>query len=654
MPADTVPPSAPSRWVAWTLAALLAASFALRAWDASHGLGYSRSFDERFTLRNVSGLLRHCELRPSHAFYLGLSYYPQTAVLAASQQAYRWTGWQPLAIFGGAAGSELYTPTAFFLCRLVNVVFGVLSLYVVFLIGRRLHSPGLGLLAAAILAAFHRHVVSSTHFKPDILVMLLTALALLWAIDAAIAPGPGRFLRAGLAIGLAVGTKYTGVAAALPIAAAVPLFGGRDRKQWLWLIGAGLASVATFVAINPYLGVVFRFIPKIFFGYAAHGTHERSNHWVVLRRELAFLGEQHGPAVALFLVLGVGWLLWRLLRRGDPMARTERIGWSLTLALLLGYTVLHAAGMTLFRVQNFLPVVPASSLVAAWAMVELWRAARARWVWLGTRPVAIGLWSVVGALLLVQQFASVYGRVIPTNWELANRGLMRGFDPPHERHVVCERALGPFSAFGDPRRPLVTQPASLARVGEELLDGADAEAFPARRLDGPDGAFYRRRMARLPEAAVEVVRSRPLRSRGDAIVVLHHPWRKSGEPLPLELAAAPDGHGLSAPLPAVAAGERVSLLLWIPARAAKQRARSAQLVPSATRLPLGDTGRRLARHFRLSPRCVVPAGDTRLELTRVQNLRSQQILPRAAATDLRGWGLQLLRWQEPAGTGTPP
>src|SRR5215218_7648093 len=49
--------AAPKRWIGIALAVLLLGSFALRMWDASHGLSSGRYFDERFTFKNISGLL---------------------------------------------------------------------------------------------------------------------------------------------------------------------------------------------------------------------------------------------------------------------------------------------------------------------------------------------------------------------------------------------------------------------------------------------------------------------------------------------------------------------------------------------------------------------------------------------------------------------
>src|SRR4029077_20454456 len=107
------------RWVAVALAAVLLASFAVRTWDASVGLHAGRHFDERFTFKNFSAILKHGEYKPRHAFYLSLSYLPQTAVLAASDGLYRMTDRPIFSIFGESRDGN--SPTAYWLARMVNV-----------------------------------------------------------------------------------------------------------------------------------------------------------------------------------------------------------------------------------------------------------------------------------------------------------------------------------------------------------------------------------------------------------------------------------------------------------------------------------------------------------------------------------------------------
>ncbi|MFL6193924.1 MAG: ArnT family glycosyltransferase [Thermoanaerobaculia bacterium] len=635
-------PLAPKRWIGIALTVLLLASFALRTWDASQGLNASRYFDERFTLKNISGLLKHGELRPRHAFYLSLSYLPQAGVLAASQWLYEVTRYPPFAIYGKTGDG--YSPTAYWLCRMINVLYGTLSLWVLFLIGRRLFSPEVGLLAAAVLAAFPRHVLSSSEFKPDILVIFLVTLTFYWTVGAAFRPSLPRYLLAGFGVGLAVSTKYTGVASALPIAAAALANGWRDRRQLGWLVLAGVASVVTFVALNPFLSVVFQFIPKLVHGYAAKGVEEKSNHWVVFERQVEFLIEHHGPVVAAFVAVGLLALLRRAARPGVESPRERRLGAVLVLAILLGYSIVHSLGMTLFRGQNYLPVVPFSSLAAALGMAEAWRLLAARARWLAWEPVTALAALAVCAGLLFQQGRIVYVRVVPTTFQVVNEAMTSGLEPVSVRHVVYEKGLGPFDAGGKPRRPLVSRMERLADADAAALDRTDLEIFPAGRLDGPRGDFYRARVARLPRKAVETVEARWFRSRGEPILVLHHPWVLQGGPIDLRL-RRPEGtpflvgrfpEGLLKP------GEMVSLLVWIPRESGGRDVQQVLLDPGARAVQVFDTGRRLNRLFRTSERFPLSGEEVRVRI------------PSRAVDRPRGFGVELYRWRRSPPAPAPP
>lgn len=629
-------PAEPKRWIGIALAAVLIASLALRMWDSSQGLTGNRYFDERFIMKNVSGILKHGDFRPRHAFYLSLSYLPQAGVLAASESLYRVTRYRPFSIY--ARTSDGYSPTAYWLCRMVSVAYGVLSLWLLFVIGSRIWSPEVGLFAAAIMAAFPRHLLSSVEIKPDILVILLVALTLYGSLRAAWRPRLSRYLLAGLGIGLAVSTKYTGIAAALPLTAATIANGRRDRRPWLWLGLAAAVSVLTFLVLNPFLGVVFQFIPILVRGYAAQGVQEKSNHWVVWQRQVDFLTDHHGPLVAAFVGLGVGWLLWRLARPAPEDSAERRLGTLLVLSLLLGYSALHAGGMTLFRGQNYLPVLPASSLVAAWAMVELWRKLAGRFRALAWWPVPalLGL-GLIGALFL-QQARIVYVRVIPTNFALANRALLGKLEPFGLRHVVFEEGLGPFQVAGRPRRPLLTRVARLADLERAYLDRADFEIFPHRRLAGPQAELYRDRLARLPTAQIAVYSSRPFRSRGDTVVLLSHPWMPAGPKLEMRVRRPGGTADLVSRFPSglVRPGETVSLVLWVPRDAAKPTERDLQLDPGARTVRVFDVGRRLSRYYRMSPRLQLGGQELRIRIAGKPGDRP------------RDFGIEVYRWRPPS------
>ena len=633
-------PAEPKPWIGLALTALLIASFALRTWDASQGLNSNRYYDERYTLKNISAILKHGDFRPRFASYLSVSYLPQTALLAASQSLYRVTHYPPFSIYGKAG--EGYSPTAYWLCRMVNVLYGVLGLWLLFLVGRRLDSPEVGLLAAAILAAFPRHLQSSVEFKPDILVTLLVTLTFYWTLGAAFRPSLARFLGVGFGVGLAASAKATGVAAGLPLAAAVLANGRRDRRQWLWLLLAGLTSIFTFVALNPFLGVIFRFMPGLAQGYAERGVAEQSNHWVVFRRQIEFLIEHHGPIVAAFVALGVAGMLWRIARPAPQDSPERRLGFIMVLGLLLGYSLLHAAAMTLFRGQNFLPVAPMSSLTAAWAMVELWRWLARRAPWLERRPVAAAVWLAVSAVLIAQQGTIVYRRVVPTTFAVANGSLLSTLEPLGLRHIIYEKGMGAFEVDGRPRGPLVNPVDRLSAIDPVFLDRTDVEIFPGSRLSGPAAELYRGRVARIPENQVQVVKSQPFRSRGEPVLVLRHLWTLDGEPVELRFRRPEEALYLVARLPDGFArpGDTVSLALWVPRDAADRGLTELRLDPGGRAVPLADTGRRLNRFFRTSPRFELTGHEVRVRI------------PAAPQDPPRGFGLEVYRWQ--SALSSPP
>ncbi|HYG61312.1 MAG TPA: glycosyltransferase family 39 protein [Thermoanaerobaculia bacterium] len=616
----------------WLLAVLLLLSFLLRLWLACQGLHTGHYGDERFAFRNVTGLLQG-EIRPRHAFYPSLSYLPQSAVLAASWGLHELTGIEALSIFSEKA-VDGYSPTAYLLCRLCNVLFGVLALWMVFLIGRRIHSPAAGLLAAAVLAALHRHVLSSTQFKPDILVLFLTTVTFYWTLAAAFRPALGRYARVGAGIGLAVSAKYTGIASCLPITAAALCNGlgpRRDRCQLGWLVAAGLISIATFVVLNPFLGVVLHYIPLQASSYAARVENEPSGHWVVFIRQIEFLIVHHGWLTALFVLAGTVGLLWRYRRPVPGDGGERRVGWLLVLSLFLGYSALHTAGMTLFRSQNYLPVAPFTSLIAAWAMVEAWRALVHRVPALSRRPAAATAVVAAGLVLLADQAAVVYKWVIPNTWAEARHVLTARLAPIGLRHVVYEKGTN-ILRLGGKNRALITAAGRLGELGPAFLERADAEVFPDSRLHGPDADFYRRRLERLPPDQVVRVSSRPFHSRGETLVLLLHPWRQDGRfELPLGRPPQVRRRQTSVLPPGIAPGDVLSAVLWAPREA--QRLEGLRLDPGGELVRTFEAGSRARKVRLMTRRFALTGGETRVRL----------VSPPGRYPE--GYRLELYRWR---------
>jgi len=550
-------------------------------------------------------------------------------VLAASQALHRATGIQALSIYGKTA--DRYSPTAYLLARLCNVTYGVLSLWVVFLIGRRIFSPETGLLAAAILSAFPRHVLSSTQFKPDILVLLLTLVAFYWTLDAALRPALRRFLKVGLGVGLAVATKYTGIAAAIPITGLALVRGWRDRRQWLWLALAGLTSIAVFVLLNPYLGVVLEYIPKQLTHYSGNARQRGSGHGDVLVQQARFLVEHHGPVLAAFAAAGLAGLAWKVFRPGS-WSPEQRLGASLALVHFLGYSVFHAGATTLFRGQNYLLVVPFTSLFAAWAILELWRLLTQRVALL--RPATAAVCLIPVALLVYEQADLVYARVIPTTWDAASQVLATELAPLELRQVVYETPAGTLRLTRGADRAIATGTERLARLDPVVLDRADAEVFLRSRFQGREADFYRRREALLRGGQARVVSGAPFHSRGEAVVLLLHPWVPAAPPEPLPLGRPGPARALAGKMPSgLKPGEVASLVLWVPREAGPVAA--LRVEPGGRRLPLTETGRRGKRRRLVTTRFELSGQEARVRI------------PAPPDMPVRPYRVELHRWRRP-------
>ncbi len=108
------------------------------------------------------------------------------------------------------------------LARSISVVAGTVTVYICYLVARRLHTHASGLVAAAICATSLYHVIDSGYSTTDVLSSCVLAVLLLQLTALYVHIGcRRRIILAGITFGVLVGTKYTGGIALLLI---LPLF----------------------------------------------------------------------------------------------------------------------------------------------------------------------------------------------------------------------------------------------------------------------------------------------------------------------------------------------------------------------------------------------------------------------------------------------
>ena len=455
------------RVIVWLLAVVLAMALALRVWMA---LVMPPYFDDRYVISNLLNFLDG-SLRPKHVFYGSLSFLPQALFLSLCEFLHSLTGIEALAVRGPQITG--ITLGAFRIARMFVVLYSLLSILMIYRVGRRLFSPTAGLVAAAVLAAYPRHIKSSIQLKPDMLALLFTLVALYWAAGAARNPRLRLFLLAGVGVGLATSAKYTGVASALPLTGWALWTGFHDRRRWGWLVLAGVSAVATFFLLNPFAGMVFHYVPRLVHGYAAHARRDESDNLTVLLGEIKFVATEHGWVLGFCLLVGTVLLVRELWRKAEDREWTAAL---LLLSLYLGYPAIHAAGMTLFRRQNLMPAMAGAALVCAYGAVRCgWllrnpRMASPRWAFAASL--------LLGGVLLFRPFTDVYQQAVPNTWKVTTRIVQMRLAPLGTRHVAYEPASATMRLSGDGQRAVITAVPSLAALSSSMLDLTDAEVFP--------------------------------------------------------------------------------------------------------------------------------------------------------------------------------
>ena len=239
---------APSRerliWGA-AVAGLLLLAFGLRIWGNGHGLPYAYNADENahFVTRAI-GLFGH-DWDPNYYVNPPAYTYVVHLVLGA------WYGGR-----AGVSNSFAAGPTEIWLiARTIAALLGTVAVGLLYLAGTRLVDRRVGLLAAGIFTVAFLPVFYSKLALNDVPTLAGVCLAL-WGAAGVLRHGRIRdYVVAGLGLGLACATKYTGGIVLLPIvAAAIAQFaaaGGRAGALRGIAIVA-VASLASFVVANPY------------------------------------------------------------------------------------------------------------------------------------------------------------------------------------------------------------------------------------------------------------------------------------------------------------------------------------------------------------------------------------------------------------------
>jgi hypothetical protein len=350
------------RWV-WTgLALVLLAGLGLRLWGVRQGLPYAYNSDEAdHFLPHAVEMFEKGTLNPGYF---------------ANPPAFTYVLHGLLSIAYGGAGGAVHAyehdpESVFTLARIAAAALGTLALWLLYLTGARLFNRATGLLAAAIeavafLPVFYAHLALN-----DVPTLAPVTLSLLGSAGV-LRKGRARdYLLAGIGLGLASATKYTGGVVIVPLAAAVVarlLADGRGAglRALRGVALAGFAALASFLIANPYALLDY----SAFHGELVHQS-------TLSGEAQGKLGAPRDGGIVYYLwslTWGLGWVpALAALGGAFTVWRSERALWWLLVPAALAFLAFMGLQGRYFG-RWLLPIFPILCLLAASFTAQLARA----------------------------------------------------------------------------------------------------------------------------------------------------------------------------------------------------------------------------------------------------------------------------------------
>jgi 4-amino-4-deoxy-L-arabinose transferase-like glycosyltransferase len=350
----------------WLLSAILLLALGLRVAAIDYDLPDIFHPDEPAVIRISREMFATGDLNPHFFDYPSLIFYSNALAYTPLYLAGRLTGAfddraDILPLQSVAMGTvRAPQPAAVLLNRGLSLLMGVGTVALLYFIGRVLYDrPAVGLLAALLLAVSPNHTYHSRIVTTDATVTFFILLTMLMA---ALIWRQGRtrhYVLAGLAVGLAAGTKYNGamVALVVPLAHFLRAGWGGRRDGRLYL--AGLVAAAAFLLTTPYALLDYPAFSTALLGVMGHyGGGHAGMEGDPLAWYVTFLWTTTTLAPLLALVQ-IGRGLWQR---------------SQATLLLAAYPVVYFLFIIRFEVRNdrtILPIVPFICLLAAVVLADL-------------------------------------------------------------------------------------------------------------------------------------------------------------------------------------------------------------------------------------------------------------------------------------------
>lgn len=301
------------------LSSIFLVSLFLRIWGINFGLPYQYHYDEPFFIMHAlkfgtGDLNPHWFLYPTLQMYLLFFLYALLFVLGRVVGVFHST--YDLAIL------YFTDPSAFYLIgRFATAVFGVLTVAMVYVIGRRFFNSRVGILASWFLVFSFLHVENSHYIKPDVQMTFLVVLSFYYSARILQKGATSDYVLAGMIGGFAVSTKYPAIFIFVPLVIAHLLRGSEEQGNFRKLIVNRKLLLATVImGVGFFLGTPFALLDFKHFFQSVIGFQKSfrkgflgfspTNTWLAIVTE--FLPEGLGVWLEVLCLVG---LIYGLCRR---------------------------------------------------------------------------------------------------------------------------------------------------------------------------------------------------------------------------------------------------------------------------------------------------------------------------------------------------
>lgn len=260
--------------------AILIIAFFLRYWGLDFGLPFLYNTDEPTFVVRAFRILGTGDLNPHWFGHPGsFTIYSLTFVFGIYAIIGLFLGYFP-----DLSAIETITRTDpsefYFLGRLLILFFGVLAVYLTYLVGKHAQNRTVGLISASIMAIAPLSVELSRLIRTDMQMTALILIIIIYCFKIIDKPKIVNYVIAGLFLGFSVATKYPAVLACIPIAVAHFIAQSNKceplNRNFTHLLTAAIFSLVGAFLVAPFLFLDMQTALNDVLG-EARSTHLSSN-----------------------------------------------------------------------------------------------------------------------------------------------------------------------------------------------------------------------------------------------------------------------------------------------------------------------------------------------------------------------------------------